>query len=382
MKSLLPIKHFLTWAVLSITMSAYAQNDKNVTVSDCHLDGWFRFTEPTGLLVFANGPAPAPLSNGSVEFSLGPDGHGKAALLYFGYAFTPLTAFTELSYSTYVQDNFTGQAPAIELAVDTTGDGIGDDRLVFEPVYQTGQHPGPAQNGGHVALGTWQRWDALIGGWWARSSGMAGPPTYTLASYAASHPGARVALISSFGSLVLTAGGGNNWNHFVGFADALTIGVRGESKTFDFEACGDHHESQDITICHKDTTMKVSIFELLDHLQHGDQLGACNVSWDHVLDSLAHNFLPDIFHLSNFPNPFSQTTQIRYTVPYSGHVRVKVTDAAGRQRDVLVNADQQAGEHTINFDGGRLTKGIYYYTVEVQSEKGFFTKTKSMTLAR
>ena len=378
MRKWLLFKHLLLWAVMGSSISVAAQN---VTVSDCHLSGWFKFTEPTGLLVFANGPATPPLSKGSVEFSLGANGNGKAALLYFGYAGTPLTAFTEMSYYTYVQYNVNGQAPAIELAIDTTGDGIGDDRLIFEPVYQTGRYLGPAQNGGQVVFNTWQKWDALIGGWWAASDELAGPPTYTLASYAASHPGARVALVSSFGSLVLTAGGGNTWNHFVGFADALTISASGHTTTFDFEACG--KESFDFTVCHNGNTISVSLAGLIEHLKHGDRPGACGQTWGQVLDSLSDALNnADLFKLSNYPNPFNQTTQIHYTLPHSGQVSVKVTDATGRPIGILVNAYQKEGTYQVSFNGDKLSKGIYYYTIDVQSEKGVSRQTKAMTLLR
>lgn len=378
MRKGLLFKQLLLWAVIGSPLAALAQS---VTVSDCHLSGWAKFTEPTGLLVFANGPATPPLHKGSVEFSLGANGNGKAALLYFGYAGTPLTAFTEMSYYTYVQYNVSGQAPALELAIDTTGDGVAEDRLIFEPVYQTGRYIGPAQNGGQVVFNTWQKWDALIGGWWASSDDLAGPPTYTLASYAASHPGATVALVSSFGSLVLTAGGGNTWNHFVGFADALTIDAKGHTTTFDFEACGE--KSFDFTVCHNGSNISVSLFELIHHLKHGDELGPCGQTWWQWPEALTDSAAGiDLYKLSNFPNPFSQTTQIQYTLPYSGRVSVKVTDAAGRPIAVLVNADQKTGAYRVAFNGDQLTKGIYYYTIDVQSAKGFFTQTKAMTLLR
>lgn len=109
MKQALLLKQCLLAAALGSGLYALAQT---VTVSDCKLNGWTVYTESTGVLSFVNGPATPPLGQGSLLFSLGTDGNGKAAIGYNGFAGTPLSAFTQLSYSTYVQANNSGQAPA------------------------------------------------------------------------------------------------------------------------------------------------------------------------------------------------------------------------------------------------------------------------------
>jgi hypothetical protein len=78
----------------------------------------------------------------------------------------------------------------------------------------------------------------------------------------------------------------------------------------------------------------------------------------------------------NFPNPFSNTTTIQYTLPQAGQVNLSVFDINGRVIKVLVNASNEAGTHAISFSTGSLTKGIYYYRMQA----GDFTDVKKMTI--
>ena len=61
----------------------------------------------------------------------------------------------------------------------------------------------------------------------------------------------------------------------------------------------------------------------------------------------------------NFPNPFSQSTTIRYSLPQSMQVRLAIYDALGREVALLVNQQQAAGIYTSEFDAGSLPTGIY-----------------------
>lgn len=376
MKKALLFKPCLVLTVLGSTLYAPAQN---VVVSDCNLSGWKVYTEPTGVVSFVNGPATPPLGFGTVQFSLGTNGDGKAALVYNGLSGTPLSAFMQLSYATFVQQNNSGQAPAIELAVDYTGDGVEDDRLVFEPVYQTGNYPGVIQNGGMVLLNQWQTWNGITGGWWAASDETAGPSTYTLNSYLQAHPMAVIANDPNGGGVWLTTGGGNTWTAFVGSADALTIGTSGGTTTFNFEACV--QEGARLTVCHKGRPLTVSAHALQAHLNHGDQLGGCTTTATKAsrpFDEAAPT--PEGFALGNYPNPFALTTAIRYSLPHSSTVSLRVFDASGRQVAVLVNEPQKAGDYNVVFNASAFGKGVYYYTLQAQSAKGVYVQTRSMTL--
>jgi len=77
--------------------------------------------------------------------------------------------------------------------------------------------------------------------------------------------------------------------------------------------------------------------------------------------------------LGNYPNPFNPTTQIRYQLSASGHVRLTVFDILGRQVAVLAEGTQPAGHHSIAFDASGLTSGVYLYRLDTDSRS--FTKT-------
>jgi hypothetical protein len=82
------------------------------------------------------------------------------------------------------------------------------------------------------------------------------------------------------------------------------------------------------------------------------------------------------YSLSNVPNPFSSTTQIRYTLPTSGNISLKVYNVLGEEISTLFNGEQSAGSHTLNFDGSKLARGVYMYELKA----GDVTKVKSMVI--
>lgn len=70
----------------------------------------------------------------------------------------------------------------------------------------------------------------------------------------------------------------------------------------------------------------------------------------------------------NFPNPFKNTTTIKYEIPSNGLVSLKVFDAIGNEITTLVNTNQEKGIHTALFDAGNLSQGIYYYTLNYNNQ--------------
>ena len=61
----------------------------------------------------------------------------------------------------------------------------------------------------------------------------------------------------------------------------------------------------------------------------------------------------------NFPNPFSASTTITYTLPQATDVRLEVYDLLGRRVAVLAEGEQAAATHTVTFDGSGLASGVY-----------------------
>ena len=82
--------------------------------------------------------------------------------------------------------------------------------------------------------------------------------------------------------------------------------------------------------------------------------------------------------LQNYPNPFNPTTKIIYSILQRSFVTLKVFDVLGNEVTTLVNEEKPAGEYEVEFDGSKLTSGVYLY----QLEAGDFTHTTKMVLIK
>ncbi|MBP1691949.1 MAG: Por secretion system C-terminal sorting protein, partial [Bacteroidetes bacterium] len=80
----------------------------------------------------------------------------------------------------------------------------------------------------------------------------------------------------------------------------------------------------------------------------------------------------------NFPNPFNPSTTIQYALPHATFVRLSVFNTLGQRVAVLQDGVQEAGYHRAEFDGARVSSGVYYYRIEA----GSFTAMKKMMLVK
>jgi hypothetical protein len=75
----------------------------------------------------------------------------------------------------------------------------------------------------------------------------------------------------------------------------------------------------------------------------------------------------------NYPNPFNPATVIRYQLPVTNYVSLKVYDAIGREVATLVNETKEAGYYSVSFDASKLSSGIYFARLQ-SGEKMQFKK--------
>ncbi len=99
----------------------------------------------------------------------------------------------------------------------------------------------------------------------------------------------------------------------------------------------------------------------------------------HKLNSAVKIGVPERFSLSqNYPNPFNPKTKIDFEIPANGFVSLKVYDILGKEVSVLINETKDAGYYTAEFDGSKLSSGLYFYRIT----SGSFTKQLKMILLK
>ena len=91
------------------------------------------------------------------------------------------------------------------------------------------------------------------------------------------------------------------------------------------------------------------------------------------------NQIPEKFALlQNYPNPFNPSTVIKYSVPTSTQVSLKVYDLTGKEVGELVNDYKTAGNYEAKFNASRLSSGMYMYRLQA----GNYTESKKMLLVK
>ncbi|HCV43701.1 MAG TPA: hypothetical protein DGH68_09475 [Bacteroidetes bacterium] len=89
--------------------------------------------------------------------------------------------------------------------------------------------------------------------------------------------------------------------------------------------------------------------------------------------------LPRQYSLSqNYPNPFNPATKIRFALPVTDNVELKVFDITGREVATVVNERLEAGPHEFGFDASRLASGTYLYRLKTEH----YTDVKKMLLIK
>jgi hypothetical protein len=91
------------------------------------------------------------------------------------------------------------------------------------------------------------------------------------------------------------------------------------------------------------------------------------------------NIFPKTYFLSqNYPNPFNPVTKIRFSIPERQQVRIKVFNQLVEEISNLVNSEYDAGSYDIEFNGGNLASGVYFYRMEA----GSFSSIKKLLLLK
>ena len=94
--------------------------------------------------------------------------------------------------------------------------------------------------------------------------------------------------------------------------------------------------------------------------------------------------IPDHFALhQNFPNPFNPETEISFQLPRAEHVVLRIFNTLGQVVRTLIDADYNAGFHTVSWNGKdndskAVSSGVYLYQITADS----YSHVKKMSLLR
>jgi photosystem II stability/assembly factor-like uncharacterized protein len=80
----------------------------------------------------------------------------------------------------------------------------------------------------------------------------------------------------------------------------------------------------------------------------------------------------------NYPNPFSSSTNISFTLPSASMVKLEVYDMNGRLLSTVVSEKMNAGVYKYQWNAENIPSGIYYYTLHADS----FTDSKKLVILK
>ncbi len=95
-------------------------------------------------------------------------------------------------------------------------------------------------------------------------------------------------------------------------------------------------------------------------------------SSDATIDDIPREYILE----QNFPNPFSQSTRIRFSVPENQNVIIEVYNLYGQKVETLIDKPMIAGSYEIEFNGQNHTSGIYLCRIKA----GEFQQVMKMAL--
>ncbi len=147
-------------------------------------------------------------------------------------------------------------------------------------------------------------------------------------------------------------------------------------------SCGNRNDK--VRMCRNGNEICVAQNAVPAQLNHGYVLGPCPpaVAPPTANYEEAQVLAATMFHISCYPNPFTQSTKIQYSLPYDSKVSLTVYDMIGRAVVTLVNSEKKAGTYSVEFDGSRFASGNFYYRIKATSAEKTLKQTGNMILLK
>jgi hypothetical protein len=71
--------------------------------------------------------------------------------------------------------------------------------------------------------------------------------------------------------------------------------------------------------------------------------------------------IPEEFELhQNYPNPFNPVTSVRFDVPRTEFISLKIYDNLGKEISSLINSTVRSGSYEVKWNASNYPSGIYY----------------------
>ncbi len=99
-----------------------------------------------------------------------------------------------------------------------------------------------------------------------------------------------------------------------------------------------------------------------------------------VSEDISNLSIPDKLSLEqNYPNPFNPSTTIKFELPVSSQVDLRIYNLLGQEVTVVINNEEfSSGIYKYNFNASQLTSGVYFYRLKA----GSFVETRKMILLK
>jgi len=94
------------------------------------------------------------------------------------------------------------------------------------------------------------------------------------------------------------------------------------------------------------------------------------------------NLPENIMLYQNYPNPFNPTTKMKYTLPFTADVSIKVYDLFGRKVTVLIDGKKEAGVYEVTWNAIDYPSGVYYARLNVSGGGGNTVRTVKLLLIK
>ena len=98
-----------------------------------------------------------------------------------------------------------------------------------------------------------------------------------------------------------------------------------------------------------------------------------------MVSSLSQVVMPEVYSLRQaYPNPFNPTTTLSFAIPVDAAVSLSIYNMQGREVSTLIDANMDAGYHSVVWDANSYASGVYF----VKMMAGEFVNTQKLMLIK